>query len=62
MHEDKSTCERDLKRVGELIETQGLPASISPFVIGIAGNGLVSQGAKELVKACLPFEQVESIE
>lgn len=62
MHEDLSMCQRDLKRVGELISKNGLPSSISPFVIGISGNGVVAQGAKELLKENLPFHKLESLE
>ena len=62
MHESLATCHRDLKRVGEIIETEGLPASLSPFVIGVSGNGIVSMGARDLLKECLPCEKIETVE
>ena len=40
-----------LRKVGNQIASQGLPASISPFVVCVAGTGNVSRGAIESLNA-----------
>jgi alpha-aminoadipic semialdehyde synthase len=39
----------EIRAVGDEIRTSGLPAAISPLVIGIAGYGNVSRGAQEIL-------------
>ncbi|MFO8051278.1 MAG: bifunctional lysine ketoglutarate reductase /saccharopine dehydrogenase family protein [Thermoplasmatota archaeon] len=46
-----------ISAIGRLIATYGIPYSIRPFVIGIAGNGNVSQGAQEMLDL-LPVKEV----
>ncbi len=48
---------RAIGEVGDRIRADGLPAALSPFVVGIAGYGNVSQGAQHVL-ACLPVEEV----
>lgn len=59
MHKDLASCESSLKEIGHMIEKEGIPQEISPFVIGIAGRGIVAQGAIELLNKCLPIETVK---
>ncbi len=52
--------------IGRQIESEGIPGSLAPLVIGFAGYGNVSKGAQELLD-CLPVreigpDQIESIE
>jgi alpha-aminoadipic semialdehyde synthase len=47
-----------LRAVGRSIQSNGLPAGISPFVIGIAGYGHVASGVRELLTE-LPVTEVE---
>lgn len=46
-----------LKRVGEKIEQNGLPKSLTPIVVGFAGYGNVSKGAQEILDV-LPVEEI----
>ncbi|MBW2059033.1 MAG: hypothetical protein JRH07_06215 [Deltaproteobacteria bacterium] len=46
-----------LAQVRREIETDGLPAVITPLVVGIAGYGNVSSGVQELL-ACLPVVEI----
>ena len=46
-----------LEEVGNRIEQEGLPDSITPFVIGFAGYGNVSKGAQEILDI-LPIEEI----
>jgi alpha-aminoadipic semialdehyde synthase len=48
-------------RVGEAIRGGGLPSSLAPFVIGIAGYGNVGSGAREIVEL-LPVEKIAPAE
>lgn len=51
MHPNLESCENALKSISKIISNQGgLPALISPFIIGIAGRGIVSSGAVELLE------------
>lgn len=45
-----------MKAVGNMVAENGLPDFLSPFVIGVSGSGVVSKGAVELYKNCLPYE------
>lgn len=44
--------------VAEAIARDGVPKSLAPFVIGVAGDGNVSRGAQEIIDL-LPVETVE---
>ncbi len=46
-----------VKRVGEQIKEKGLPAGISPIVVGITGYGNVAQGAQEILEL-LPVKEI----
>jgi saccharopine dehydrogenase (NAD+, L-lysine forming) len=48
----------EFKILGKRIEEQGLPEELSPFVVGFAGYGNVSQGAQSLFDL-LPHEVVQ---
>jgi hypothetical protein len=47
-----------VRAVGARIEADGLPAAISPLVVGVAGYGNVSRGAQEVLDL-LPVADVE---
>ncbi len=47
-----------LEVVATWIETEGLPESIGPMVVGFAGYGNVSKGAQEILDI-LPVEEIE---
>ena len=47
-----------LKKVGDKIARDGLPARINPLVVAILGYGNVSKGAQSILK-CLPVVQVK---
>jgi len=49
---------RVMKRIATQIRRQGLPESITPLVIGIAGYGHVSAGAQEIIDL-LPHQEIE---
>jgi len=44
-------------KVGEIIRKDGLPQSLSPFVVGITGYGNVSKGAQEIL-SLLPVKEI----
>ncbi|PPR06507.1 hypothetical protein CVT24_002635 [Panaeolus cyanescens] len=46
-----------LKEIGETIAANGTPAALGPFVIGLTGNGNVSQGCLSMLQE-LPIEKV----
>lgn len=48
-----------VKQIATEIKTNGLPAEISPLVIGITGYGNVSKGAQEIIDL-LPIRQVSA--
>ncbi len=50
-----------ISAVGRMITTYGIPYSIRPFVIGIAGSGNVSKGAQEILDL-LPVKEVSPAE
>ncbi|MCX6091278.1 MAG: bifunctional lysine ketoglutarate reductase /saccharopine dehydrogenase family protein [Candidatus Bipolaricaulota bacterium] len=56
----------EIRAVGEEIRTTGLPATILPLVIGVAGYGNVSRGAQEIldllpVREATPKELLEGL-
>ncbi len=46
---DLSEAKAAISQVGEQVAGEGLPESISPLVIGVAGYGNVSKGAQEIL-------------
>lgn len=48
---------KKMQQVGEEIRTQGLPAQLSPFIVGITGYGNVSRGVQEILDI-LPIQEV----
>jgi alpha-aminoadipic semialdehyde synthase len=59
LHYDSvADAHEQLKSIGERIKAEGLPASISPLVIGILGYGNVSIGAQQIFD-CLPVKRIE---
>ncbi len=46
-----------LRRIGDRISRKGLPASLSPLVVGFLGYGNVSRGAQEILD-CLPVVEL----
>jgi len=47
----------EIRAVGDAIRTAGLPAAITPLVIGVAGYGNVSRGAQEILDL-LPLREM----
>jgi len=54
---DLERAKEAIRKVGERIAKEGLPASITPLVVGIAGYGNVSRGAQEILNL-LPVEEI----
>lgn len=46
-----------IKKIGENIKKKGLPESITPLIIGVAGYGNVSKGAQEIIDI-LPVKEI----
>jgi len=55
---DLDDVKTEFRLLGKRIQEQGLPEELTPFVIGFAGYGNVSQGAQEIFDL-LPHEVVE---
>ena len=49
------------KQIGEKIEHNGLPASISPMVVAVLGYGNASKGAQSILD-CMPVIQIKPYE
>lgn len=47
-YRDLVAAKADIRRIGDLIRRDGLPAAITPFVCGFTGDGNVSQGAQDI--------------
>ncbi len=60
-YRDLEGAKEAVRKVGREIAEGGLPEELSPFTIGIAGYGHVSQGAQEILDL-LPIEEVEPAE
>jgi alpha-aminoadipic semialdehyde synthase len=54
---DLPALKKIMQQVGEMIRTQGLPAQLSPFIVGITGYGNVSRGIQEILDL-LPIQEV----
>ena len=57
-YESLAEAQEDVVRVGEKIAASGLPESIAPLIIGIAGYGNVSRGVQEIL-SLLPTLEIE---
>jgi len=55
---DLEEAKSDIGRIGDKIRAGGLPAEISPLVIGVAGYGNVSKGAQEILDL-LPVDRID---
>ncbi|GAK55218.1 aminoadipic semialdehyde synthase [Candidatus Vecturithrix granuli] len=49
MYNNLTKAEQAVKEVGQKIERDGLPAEISPLIIGLTGYGNVSKAAQEII-------------
>ena len=52
-----SEIREHLKKIGDKIKHEGLPESLSPFIVGFAGYGNVSSGAQEILDI-LPVKEI----
>jgi len=57
-YESLAGAQKDVVRVGEKIAADGLPESITPLIVGIAGYGNVSRGVQEIL-SLLPTLEIE---
>ena len=55
---DLEAAREDLQRIGRRIARDGLPADITPLVVGFLGYGNVSRGAQEILD-CLPVQELK---
>ncbi len=51
-------CKEAITRAGERLNAEGLPDSVAPLIVGIAGYGSVARGVWEILDL-LPVEEVE---
>lgn len=56
-YRDLEEAKAAVRTVGDRIRERGLPAAISPCVVGLLGYGNVSRGAQEILE-CLPVEEL----
>ena len=56
-YRDLDEGKNHLKKIGNTIEQEGFPDSLTPFVVGFAGYGNVSKGAQEILDI-LPVEEI----
>jgi saccharopine dehydrogenase (NAD+, L-lysine forming) len=57
-YQDLEEARAHLERLGERIVRDGLPALLTPLVVGFLGYGNVSRGAQEILD-CLPVEELQ---
>jgi alpha-aminoadipic semialdehyde synthase len=57
-YKDHVELKEEVSRVGESIESEGLPKEIVPMVVGFAGYGNVSRGCQEVL-GCLPVQEIQ---
>ena len=50
MYPDIENAKEAVRTMGRMIAAEGLPASLTPMVFGVAGNGRVGQGAWEMLQ------------
>lgn len=60
-YKDLSEAQKAVVEAGEKITTEGLPESITPLIIGVAGYGNVSRGVQEIL-SLLPILEIEPSE
>jgi len=60
-YDDLEAARAAIRSVGDRISSHGLPAGLSPLVVGIAGYGNVARGSREIL-AELPTREVEPAE
>jgi len=58
-YQSVSDAKKQITEIGKIIEKEGLPAEISPMVIGILGYGNVSKGAQRIFST-LPVEYIDA--
>jgi len=56
-YRDLNDAKKHIKEVGHKIQQDGLPYSITPFIVGFAGYGNVSKGAQEILDV-LPIKEI----
>lgn len=56
-YSDLEEAKLEIKKVGEMIKSSGLPKEICPFVVGISGYGNVSKGSQEILDI-LPHKKI----
>ena len=56
-YKDLSDAKEAIKELRKKIEKEGLPKELTPFIIGFAGYGNVSQGAQSIIDV-LPIEEL----
>lgn len=54
---DLEHAKEAVRRAGEALKAEGLPAKLVPFTVGLAGYGSVSQGAQQILDL-MPVEEV----
>jgi alpha-aminoadipic semialdehyde synthase len=57
-YKDLNGLKKGIQALGKRIKEQGLPDSLTPFIVGFAGYGNVSRGAQEIFDI-LPYETIE---
>ncbi|MFA5102954.1 MAG: hypothetical protein WC525_07335, partial [Candidatus Thermoplasmatota archaeon] len=57
-YKDLADIKKHLQVVGKAIKTTGLPASLTPLIIGFSGYGHVSVGAQEILDI-LPVKEIQ---
>ncbi len=56
-YKDLGEAKDHLKKIGEKIKNEGIPESLTPFIVGFAGYGNVSMGAQEILDI-LPVKEI----
>jgi alpha-aminoadipic semialdehyde synthase len=57
-YNDLNQAREHIKKIGEKIKCEGLPESLTPFIVGFAGYGNVSSGAQEILDI-LPVKEIK---
>jgi alpha-aminoadipic semialdehyde synthase len=57
-YDNLEAARADVRAAGALIKTEGLPAAITPLIIGVAGYGNVGRGIQEIL-ADLPTAEIQ---
>jgi alpha-aminoadipic semialdehyde synthase len=58
-YDSLAAARKDVRAAGDLIKTKGLPAALTPLIIGVAGYGNVGRGIQEILKD-LPSVEIQS--